>query len=864
MSGEHQQDDSSEDRLVAALEEYQRANENGCGESPESFARRYPGLERALLECLSPLTRLVAREGLPDAESGWISSQLQGQQRLGDFQLLREIGRGGMGIVYEAIQLSIGRKVAVKVLPFAAVLDPQQVKRFQNEARAAGTLHHDHIVPVLAVGEERGVYFYAMRLVHGQSLAQLLAGRRDGNVGGEREPGVAIPVFDQAEVSTAKLRHASNSTDAGTLSRSTHHEMARFAAEVAAALHHAHSNGILHRDIKPSNLLIDHEGKAWVTDFGLARLESQSELTRSGSLLGTLRYLPPEALRDSSSYVDHCSDIYALGLTLYESLVLRPAFDEAQHDQLVHQILTKEPPALRQLDPTVPLDLQTIVEKAIAKEPADRYDSAELLAEDLRCFLESKPIRARPAGPIEKLSKWRRRHSQLVNAVLTTAFLFAGLGVLMLWRENGRTKQALVMADEHAQQADRNLDLSLELLDDVALGAIAEQDIYESDVDLERQIRFAEEILAVYEQLHAEVSESPRTQYALAVACRRIARLNIAFGYPPRRDELMQRASHYLSDLCARVPGNLTYQEEYANVLHRRGGFSNAQHAMGILEPLVEKAVITNRGLEHLIHAYDEAIRCSQGNGGIAHAERLFGKLLDTRSQLTRRDPACRTVMEGVGLGHFISCLIQSGRLDTAERIAEQMMDVTSAACERHPSSKRQSFFHGRAMTRMVRVLKAKGQLKEALELSREVVKIQEAVCNHFSNYDLYAQMYCWHGVLHCSLLREMGRTEEQEEYLDGFFDRVPRTRFLLRARGRILEKCGKLERAIEDYEASLALDSDYYYAVFSLAYALKTSGDRARAFELMDRLVKLRPKHLGILFDHARLAREQGEVEKA
>ena len=867
MSGDDEYGDPIEQRLVAALEEFQLAHENDPSVTPESFAGRFPDLEQALLECLAPLNQFAAR-GEPAIEQKVnVGTSLPTQQTLGDFKLLRELGRGGMGIVYEAIQLTIGRKVAVKVLPFATVLDPQQVKRFQNEARAAGTLHHDHIVPVLSVGEERGVYYYAMRLVHGQSLGELLNERRKAVTAplpADSLPKIRPDEESQVCSSTNRVQQLQISTDAELHANSSFRDMARVAAEVASALHHAHQNGILHRDIKPSNLLIDTEGKAWVTDFGLARLESQSELTRSGNLLGTLRYLAPEALRHSSCYVDHRSDIYALGLTLYESLALRPAFKNTNHDQLIHQILTTEPQSLRQLNPSIPLDLQTIVDKAIAKDPAERYDSADLLAEDLYCFLDSKPIKARSAGPIEKLAKWRRRHSQLVNAVVLTALLFVSLSFLLLWRENGRTKEALVIADQHAQQAEKNLDITLAMLDEVALGAIAEKEIYESDVNLKQQIVFAEKILSVYEQLHTEVSQSPQTQFALATACRRIARLNAAFGNPHRLRELMERAAILFSELCEQFPNNVIYQEEYANVLARLTTLSATEKAIEILEPLVSEGVATDRGLGHLINAYNNHMLNLTSNRRMLEAEQVFNKCLTLRSQLSQRDPECREIVEAVGFGHFIALRITQARLFEAETLAKQMLEVTKAATEREPSNTRQRFYHGRAMTRMVRVLKAKGELGKALELSREVVRIQEEVCSRFTNYELYARMYSWHGVLHVSLLRALELSKERQDYFEQFFNRLPRTRSLLRARGRIFEKDGQLEKAIRDYEESVELDPAYYYAVESLANALREAGENRQAFKFMDRALELNPTDTNMRFDRAQLAYALGDFETA
>ena len=212
---------------------------------------------------------------------------------LGEFRLVREIRRGGMGIVYEAEQVSLGRRVALKVLSESAALDPLQVERFRVETQAVAQLHHPHIVPIFAVGSGHGTHHYAMQFIDGTTLAELIERQRRG-------------------MSSCRNRGA-------------YRALARLALQAAEALNHAHAMGILHRDIKPSNLLVDSRGNLWVTDFGLARFQDEPGLTRTGDLLGTLRYLAPELAMGHRVVHDPRSDVYSLGATLYELLSLRPS-----------------------------------------------------------------------------------------------------------------------------------------------------------------------------------------------------------------------------------------------------------------------------------------------------------------------------------------------------------------------------------------------------------------------------------------------------------------------------------------------------------------------------------------------------------
>jgi serine/threonine protein kinase/Flp pilus assembly protein TadD len=347
---------------------------------------------------------------------------------LGDYRILREVGRGGMGVVYEALQESLGRHVALKVLRSSALADATQVDRFQREARAAARLHHTNIVPVYGVGEQNGLHYYVMQFIAGVGLDRVLDDLRAAHpLRGSLSPspeGATTLTAGRVSASEPEAKETVRSdptapvTGFSSSGREYWRWVARLGLQVAEALVHAHAQGILHRDIKPSNLLLDAQGNVWVTDFGLAKAADSADLTGTGEIVGTLRYIPPERFRGQS---DPRGDIYALGLTLYELLTLRPAFDAEEHHRLLESILHDEPPAPRKLQPAVPRDLETIVLKAAARDPAHRYTTASELAADLQRFLEDRPPRARRAGPVERLRRWCRRNP--VVAGLTAALL---------------------------------------------------------------------------------------------------------------------------------------------------------------------------------------------------------------------------------------------------------------------------------------------------------------------------------------------------------------------------------------------------------------------------------------------------------
>src|SRR5262249_53806648 len=294
----------------------------------------------------------------------------------------------GMGIVYEAEQLALARRVALKVLPFAVGLDARQLQRFKNEAHAAANLHHQNIVPVYFVGCDRGVHYYAMQFIDGRTLADMIA---------ELRQIAGLPVEDEtAHVSQARNISntdvtppaANRSTDRSVTSAAYFRTVANLGVQTAEALDHAHQVGIVHRDIKPANLLVDGRGNLWVTDFGLAQIQEDTRLTRTGDLLGTVRYMSPEQALGKPAPLDHRTDIYSLGVTLYELLALEPAFGANNRRELLRQITLDEPRPPRRLNRSIPADLETIVLKAAAKTPGERYATARELAEDLRRFLE--------------------------------------------------------------------------------------------------------------------------------------------------------------------------------------------------------------------------------------------------------------------------------------------------------------------------------------------------------------------------------------------------------------------------------------------------------------------------------------------
>jgi WD40 repeat protein/serine/threonine protein kinase len=502
---------SEADPFGQIADEFVEAFRQGQHPSVEEFALRYPEhadeirdilpalglMEQAKSACDPPAQRRHAKAPAAPAPL----------RQLGDYEILREVGRGGMGIVYEARQLSLGRHVAIKVLASHALLDPRKLGRFEREARSAAKLHHTNIVPVYGVGEQEGLHYYVMQFIQGVSLDGVLDELRRLRQPGAKPapspgavPGRPSPVAPH--VSAVHLAHrllsgdvrrpepASDLTVApgqpaaakdeggrmkdegrqqdassssfilhpsslssgpihlpgrsegstlGESGRQYWQSVARVGLQVADALAHASSQGVLHRDIKPSNLLLDDTGNVWVTDFGLAKADTDIDnLTHTGDIVGTLRFMAPERFNGQG---DLRSDLYSLGLTLYELLALRPAFDETDRNKLVKEVMHGVPPRPRKLNPAVPRDLETVVLKAIDREPARRYQTAQDLADDLKRFVEDRPIRARREALCERAWRWCRHNP-------AAAGLAAAVAALLVVVATGATAAAVYFGEQ--------------------------------------------------------------------------------------------------------------------------------------------------------------------------------------------------------------------------------------------------------------------------------------------------------------------------------------------------------------------------------------------------------------------------------
>jgi serine/threonine protein kinase len=675
------------DPVERLAEEFVARHRRGDGPSPAEYAERHPEWADRIL-ALFPALLLMEhhRPGVGDSDRSCEGDGARAAplEQLGDYRIIAEVGRGGMAVVYEAEQKSLGRHVALKVLRSSLQLDPQWTARFRREARTAARLHHTNIVPVYGVGEQDGFHYYVMQFIPGQALDEVLREVRrlrqgdptdrppeeclsqsDGDcslavlatkvarglvtgslkpieheswdsgcpgppsdrltAAGELQVATSPAVRPDLQAPSPSAHDGDSSIDtpgrgkSSSLSGPARHYwrgVARIGVQVAGALEYAHAQGVLHRDIKPSNLLLDLQGTAWVADFGLAKPADQMDLTDAGDVVGTWRYMAPERF---GGVADARSDVYSLGLTLYELLTLRPAFEALSREELIRRVCSGDLHRPRWVNSDVPRDLETIVLKAIERDPARRYQSAGELAEDLRRFLEDRPIRARRASLVERTGRWCRRNPALASvtalaaALLIAVAVVSSIGYARVTRANAdlatANQQVIRAIDElrvsNARERQR-FELALEAIRRHHTG-VSEDLVLKQEQFKDVRDRILRDVLDFYRKLEEllKTQKDTESRHSLARSYEQLGELTGKVGLVPEALEAHRKALNVRRALTRETPSDAAAQFDVGRsltdigiLLFQSGRYSEA------LETLAEaRSVLV--GMDGLGHSPD-------------------------------------------------------------------------------------------------------------------------------------------------------------------------------------------------------------------------------------------------------------------
>jgi tetratricopeptide (TPR) repeat protein len=547
--------------------------------------------------------------------------------------------------------------------------------------------------------------------------------------------------------------------------------------QAAEALEHAHFHGIVHRDIKPSNLLLDSEGTLWVTDFGLAHFTTETGLTLTmpGDLLGTIRYMSPEQALGKHGLLDHRTDIYSLGTTLYELLALQPAFAGENRQQLLRKISDEDARPLRRLNDATPADLETIVLKAMEKEPQARYSTARELSDDLGRFLQDKPIKAKRPSVAQRVMKWSRRHRSVVAAgfvVLLIAVTALSLSTVLIWQEQRRTQRAFAQADLNFQKARDAVD-EMTRVAEKQLVNVAGTEKVRRDLLQKAQIFYQ----AFVEE---EISNDAAVRQEMGLAYKRLADIHQMLGEFNQAEQAFRQAIAIFEALSAEFPSVPEYRSDLSSALFWVGVLlknymADKQQALKIYRrsfdlraELVDEFPTVPEYLSELAHSHVDLGLVLRDLGRHEEALTDLREGLGLRAQLASRFPDMFEYREALAHSHHWlgACLQDVGQLEETDRQYRQCLALRKELVKALPDSAKCQHDLAHIQNYLGCLLLRTGQSEEAAEILQEAAAIGEELVASFPKFHEYWWRVSSSYEALAEALADTGHSEEAEEKL--------------------------------------------------------------------------------------------------
>lgn len=685
------------DPLEVALSEFREDLRAGRAKSIRHYEECFPDFAEELRDLIPSIAALerVSAHSVDEFQ------RRNAPPRIGGYEVTEEIGRGGMAVVYEARDPKLGRTVALKVLPFSSALNELSVLRFRHEAQILAQIDHPNIVPVYESGQHDGASYLAMKRIRGVPLDDVFTitdegmGRSNGSEEVVADQSASAEVTEKpVEPSILERVRSLIPTDESVRLRF----IATLGADAARALNAAHECGIIHRDIKPSNLMLDENGQLWVTDFGLAFAQQDDKVTQTGQLLGTVRYMSPEQSRGERSLVDQQSDIYSLGITLYELVTGQAAFC-GNPIEILDQVKDTVPVAPRKLNSDIPRDLENIILKCCGKSRNDRYETARQVAEDLERFLAGETTIARRPSFTERVLRWTAKRRRTMTAIVSVAAILlvasvATTGIVL--NEMTKTEAALELARENFQETQ-------EVVDRFGLQLDGELALIPGTDHLRRSM-----LSNVIDHYRGFINRSERSEGLtenLALTLNKVASLTERVGTPAEALAAHDEARAAFEQLLKSDPYNDQWQS----------GLALCDNNIGLL---------------------------FANNGNFAAADKHYKKAVEVFSELTSTTPGGLSSRElGLAWNNVGLLRIQQGKTAEAVEVLGRARDVLTSFNSAQPGDEQGQRYLAAALENLAGVT-GRHSLADARKAHQQALDIQRKLAeSHPNRMDLRQQL---------------------------------------------------------------------------------------------------------------------------